>query len=87
MPLLLRAWAPVLASPQEVLGDDLITRLRGDWRAGQAEAVREVLADPAQRAGEGGGPDGGDPGHEPARRVYEGAGFAPLPVVRYLRMS
>jgi GNAT superfamily N-acetyltransferase len=26
---------------------------------------------------------GGDPGHEPARRAYEKAGFTPLPLVRY----
>jgi GNAT superfamily N-acetyltransferase len=28
---------------------------------------------------------GGDPGHEPARRAYERAGFRPLPLVRYYR--
>ena len=28
---------------------------------------------------------GGDPGHEPARRAYEKAGFTPLPLVRYYR--
>jgi GNAT superfamily N-acetyltransferase len=27
----------------------------------------------------------GDPGHAPARRVYEKAGYTPLPVVRYFR--
>jgi hypothetical protein len=26
---------------------------------------------------------GGDPGHAPARRTYEKAGFTPLPLVRY----
>ena len=26
---------------------------------------------------------GGDPGHAPARRTYERAGFTPLPLVRY----
>jgi RimJ/RimL family protein N-acetyltransferase len=26
---------------------------------------------------------GGDPGHAPARRVYEKAGFTGLPLVRY----
>ncbi|MCD2195682.1 GNAT family N-acetyltransferase [Actinomycetospora endophytica] len=30
---------------------------------------------------------GGDPGHAPARRVYERAGFAALPVTRYFRRS
>jgi len=28
---------------------------------------------------------GGDPGHAPARRLYEGAGFRLLPVARYFR--
>lgn len=28
---------------------------------------------------------GGDPGHAPARRTYERAGFTPLPTVRYFR--
>jgi len=28
---------------------------------------------------------GGDPGHAPARRTYENAGFTPQPVVRCLR--
>jgi ribosomal protein S18 acetylase RimI-like enzyme len=28
---------------------------------------------------------GGDPGHAPARRTYERAGFTPLPLVRYFR--
>jgi ribosomal protein S18 acetylase RimI-like enzyme len=28
---------------------------------------------------------GGDPGHAPARRAYERAGFTPLPVVRYFQ--
>jgi hypothetical protein len=27
----------------------------------------------------------GDPGHAPARRLYEGAGFTPFPIVRYFR--
>lgn len=29
---------------------------------------------------------GGDPGHEPARRTYEAAGFRAFPSVRYFRM-
>ncbi len=28
---------------------------------------------------------GGDPGHAPARRTYEKAGYTPLPIVRYLQ--
>jgi GNAT superfamily N-acetyltransferase len=28
---------------------------------------------------------GGDPGHAPARRVYEKAGFTALPLVRYYK--
>jgi hypothetical protein len=28
---------------------------------------------------------GGDPGHAPARRAYEKAGFALLPIARYFK--
>ena len=38
--LSLRAWAPVFASPRAQLGDAIFLRLRPDWEAGQAEAVR-----------------------------------------------
>ncbi len=140
--LSLRAWAPVFASTEELLGPELSGRLRGDWRASQERAVRAVLADPAQRVwvaddqGQAVGfvaatlhtdsllgevsmlavdPDaqnhgvgmaltatatdwlrtsgmrvamidtGGDPGHAPARRVYEKADYTALPVVRYFK--
>ncbi|MDX6477231.1 MAG: hypothetical protein QOH95_2742 [Gaiellaceae bacterium] len=36
----LRAWAPVFASLQAVLGDDIFFRLHPDWKANQAESVR-----------------------------------------------
>jgi GNAT superfamily N-acetyltransferase len=36
----LRAWAPVFASVQDVLGDDIFLRLHPDWKANQAETVR-----------------------------------------------
>ena len=36
----LRAWAPVFASVQDVLGDDIFLRLHPDWRADQEQAVR-----------------------------------------------
>jgi hypothetical protein len=29
---------------------------------------------------------GGDPGHRPARRLYEALGYTPLPGVRYLKL-
>jgi GNAT superfamily N-acetyltransferase len=46
--LSLRAWAPVFASVNAVLGEELATRLHGaDWREHQAHAVRDTLADPA----------------------------------------
>ena len=38
--LSLRAWAPVFASLQAVLGDEIFLRLQADWRSGQSEAVR-----------------------------------------------
>jgi hypothetical protein len=47
--LSLRAWEPVFAAMEEMLGPELFVRLRGDWRAGQARRVRGVLADHAQR--------------------------------------
>ena len=141
--LSLRAWEPVFDALAEALGPELFLRLRGDWRAGQAREVGDVLADSTHRvwvaedAGEsaigfvaaklhreqklgeinmiavdpgaqgrgigtaltGVATDwlrrsgmrvamietGGDPGHAPARRVYEKAGFTPLPAVRFFK--
>lgn len=139
--LSLRAWAPVFASLEQVLGGELFSRLHPDWRQDQDKAVRDTLADPAmhvwvaadgsqpagfaaatlhadrlmgeiymlavdpayQRHGTGAAltktatdwlrrsgmrvamvDTGGDPGHAPARRVYERAGYTQLPVARYL---
>jgi GNAT superfamily N-acetyltransferase len=142
--LSLRAWEPVFESLERHLGADLLVRLRGDWRRGQEEEIRAILADPGGRAwvaedacgpvgwvaaspgegenlvgeiemiavdpevqGRGIGAEltevatswlgergmrvamvetGGDSGHAPARRVYEKAGFVPLPAVRYFRV-
>jgi GNAT superfamily N-acetyltransferase len=36
----LRAWEPVFASIQAVLGDEIFLRLHPDWRTSQAETVR-----------------------------------------------
>jgi GNAT superfamily N-acetyltransferase len=140
--LSLRAWEPVFAAVEELLGSELFVRLRGDWRASQAKEVRDVLADPdkrvwvaeldreaigfvaatlhrdssvgeiymiavdpsAQRQGIGTAltgavtdwlqqsgmrvamiETGGDRGHAPARRVYEKAGYKPLPAVRFFK--
>lgn len=45
--LSLRAWAPVFASAERVLGAKLFGIFYGgDWRAHQAKAVRDVLTDP-----------------------------------------
>jgi len=38
----LRAWEPVFASLQEVLGDEIFLRLHPDWREGQADTVRSI---------------------------------------------
>ncbi len=140
--LSLRAWAPVFASVEQVLGVELFGRLRGDWRSGQERAVRDVLADPAVRVWVAGADEeptgfvaatldtdslvgeiymlavdpaaqdrgvgtaltevatdwlrwsgmqvamvetGGDPGHAPARRVYDKADFTALTVARYFK--
>jgi hypothetical protein len=47
--LSLRAWAPVFASLEEVLGVEIFRRLHPDWRVDQDKAVRAVLVDPAMQ--------------------------------------
>jgi GNAT superfamily N-acetyltransferase len=47
--LSLRAWAPVFASLEEVLGVEIFPRLHADWRVDQDKAVRAVLVDPAMQ--------------------------------------
>lgn len=142
--LSLRAWAPVFASVERVLGDSgVFGHLHPDWRTSQRQAIEAVFGeddvdawvadvddddvagfvavrldhhasvgeihmvavDPAwQRNGIGARltsfavrwmkdrgmavamvETGGDPGHAPARRTYEQAGFTELPVSRYFR--
>jgi GNAT superfamily N-acetyltransferase len=47
--LSLRAWAPVFASMNDVVGAELAGLLHGaDWREYQARSVSESLADPAK---------------------------------------
>ncbi|MGY1606964.1 MULTISPECIES: GNAT family N-acetyltransferase [unclassified Geodermatophilus] len=145
--LSLRAWAPVFASFETVLGARVYRHLYPDWSRSQAAAVERVCRDPGVRvrvADEDGRPvgfvavlvhdesfdepdsgevemlavdpaaqrrgigrallddgveqlrragvrlvaigTGGDPGHAPARRTYEAAGFTALPLVRYYRL-
>jgi ribosomal protein S18 acetylase RimI-like enzyme len=43
--LSLRAWAPVFASFNEILGDDLYARVHPNWLVDQAAAVRHSLAE------------------------------------------
>lgn len=45
--LSLRAWAPVFASVEQVLGREISARLHGDWERYQQDAVRDVLSDAA----------------------------------------
>ena len=40
----LRAWAPVFASLEQVLGSEIFRRMHPDWREDQRRAVEEVLA-------------------------------------------
>jgi GNAT superfamily N-acetyltransferase len=143
--LSLRAWAPVFASMEAVLGAELATFLHGeDWRVHQARSVSETLApaenhswvadadgriigfvvaaiaDPDRRIGQIAmvavdPPDqrhglgraltdratawlrdagmrvavigtGGDPGHAPARRLYERAGYRLMPAAQYFKV-
>lgn len=141
--LSLRAWAPVFASLENVLGESgIFERLHPDWHADQQRAVEAacraedvdvwvaevdtvvagfvavrldcearigeihmMAVDPGQqRIGIGSlltsfalnriqdsgmkvamVETGGDPGHAPARRTYEQAGFSQLPIARYFK--
>lgn len=47
--LSLRAWQPVFTATENLIGSELLLLLRGDWRAGQAKQIRDVLADSAYR--------------------------------------
>jgi len=139
-----RAWEPVFASVNGMLGPELARRLHGaDWREYHAAEVRDILTseatatwvaedearivgfasarvvdrdrrigevrivgvDPgAQRTGVGAAltlhaeawlqaqgmvvafiGTGGDPGHEPARHLYEALGYRPFPVVQFYK--
>jgi GNAT superfamily N-acetyltransferase len=42
----LRAWEPVYASLQQVLGDDIFLRLHPDWKADQAATVSSSCTNP-----------------------------------------
>ena len=42
--LSLRAWAPVFASLEQVLGSEIFRRLHPDWREDQRQAVEDVCA-------------------------------------------
>jgi ribosomal protein S18 acetylase RimI-like enzyme len=140
-----RAWEPVFAAVNEVLGDELARLLHGeDWRNHHAAEMREILdsdsirtwvadvdgkrvgfvaarvADPGRRIGEvrivGVDPaaqrlgigsalirhaevwlheqgmavavldTGGDPGHAPARSMYELLGYRLVPNAQYFRV-
>ena len=130
--LSLRAWAPVFASLERILGPSgVYAALHPDWRVSQRRAVQAALdaedvhvwvaeADAVvagfaaavlhhdESIGEVHGiatallvvattwiaeqgravalvGTGGDPGHAPARRTYEKAGFTALPGVQYFR--
>jgi len=87
--LSLRARAPVFTSMEQIAGTEIVVRLHGeDWREHQARSVREVLADAVAALGGlrvGMIGTGGDPGHAPARRVYEKADYTLIPMARYFK--
>ncbi len=67
--LSLRVWASAYASLERVLGPEIFRLQHAEAGAGfVAVAMVET---------------GGDSGHAPARRAYEKAGFALLPIARY----
>lgn len=140
--LSIRAWEPVFASLEQVLGSQLFLRMHPDWRADQRRTVAQacdadevsvwvaevddevvgfvgattndrerigevyiIAVDPThQRSGVATDlmqcaidhladagmtvamvETGGDPGHAPARQLYDQTGFTLLPVARYFK--
>lgn len=92
----LRAWQPVFESFRQVMGAEIYRRVYPDWKKIQAEVVASSCRAEGNRvwvAEADGRPvgftvvvgTGGDPGHAPARRLYERAGFTPVPLVRYFK--
>jgi GNAT superfamily N-acetyltransferase len=78
----------VVLKPAEASGEiEMLAVDPAHQRQGIADALITFAVDRMRAAGaqlaEIG--TGGDPGHEPARRAYEKAGFTPLPLVRYYK--
>src|SRR5215203_729092 len=86
--LSLRTWAPVFASLERVLGDDVFGRLHPDYQGGGiGTALTEFALDRLKDSGMKVAvvETGGDPGHAAARRTYEKAGLVLLPIARYFK--
>ncbi len=67
----------------EMLAVDPAAQRRGTGRALLDDGVEQLRRAGVRIVAIG---TGGDPGHAPARRTYEAAGFTPLPLVRYYRL-
>jgi ribosomal protein S18 acetylase RimI-like enzyme len=67
----------------EMLAVDPAAQRRGIGRALLDDGVEQLRRSGVRIVAIG---TGGDPGHAPARRTYEAAGFTPLPLVRYYRL-
>jgi hypothetical protein len=69
--LTLWAWEPVFASIEQVLDADVYQAFYPQqWQVSQQKSLHG---------------NGGDPGHGPAHRVYEKAGFGLWPMARYFK--
>ena len=67
----------------EMLAVDPAAQRRGIGRALLDDGVEQLRRAGVRLVAIG---TGGDPGHGPARRTYEAAGFTALPLVRYYRL-
>ena len=67
----------------EMLAVDPAAQRRGVGRALLDDGVEQLRRAGVRLVAIG---TGGDPGHAPARRTYEAAGFTALPLVRYYRL-
>ena len=74
--------------PEENLGEVKMLAVEPDYQnEGLGTELTEVATDWIRQAGllVALVSTGGDPGHAPARRTYEKAGYTPLPAVHYLK--
>jgi hypothetical protein len=80
----LRAWQPVFESFRQVMGAEIYRRIYPDWKTIQAKVVASSCRAEGNRVWVAEA-DARPVGYTVARRLYERAGFTPVPLVRYFK--